>query len=139
MFISFVKIFCCHKILRNFDKETGSGCGAVVIVCSAPVAAAQVSFPDFVPHVDWVCQGFLSLLRGFVLQVLWFSSPQKPTNSNFQFFLETLDNKSHLMEYQLVQKLLFDQFPLLIYTFIVLKLFSHHKSPGSIFTSLLQQ
>lgn len=43
------------------------------------------------------------------------------------------------MEYQLVQKLLFDQFPSLISTFIVLKLFSHHKSPGSIFTSLLQQ
>lgn len=52
LFISFVKVFCCHKILRNFDKETGSGCGAVVIVCSAPVAAAQVSFPDFAPHVD---------------------------------------------------------------------------------------
>ena len=107
LFISFVKIFCCHKILRNFDKETGSGCGAVVIVCSAPIAAAQVSFPDFVPHVDWVCQGFLSLLRGFVLQVLWFPL-HKNQHSNFQFFLETLDNKSHLMEYQLVQKLLFD-------------------------------
>lgn len=52
LFISFVKVFCCHKILHNFDKETGSGCGAVVIVCSAPIAAAQVSFPDFVPHVD---------------------------------------------------------------------------------------
>ena len=107
LFISFVKVFCCHKILHNFDKETGSGCGAVVIVCSAPIAAAQVSFPDFVPHVDWVCQGFLSLLREFVLQVLWFPL-HKNQHSNFQFFLETLDNKSHLMEYPLVQKLLFD-------------------------------
>ena len=76
-------------------------------------------------------EGLFSRFFGFPLH--------KNQHSNFQFFLETLDNKSHLMEYQLVQKLLFDQFPLLIYTFIVLKLFSHHKSPGSIFTSLLQQ
>lgn len=65
LFISFVKIFCCHKTLRNFDKETGSGCGAVVIVCSAPVAAAQVSFP----RLCATCGLSLSRVLVFALRV----------------------------------------------------------------------
>ena len=59
-------------------------------------AVVQVLFPDLASHVGWGCYWFSMLLWGFSLGPPVFLPSQKLA---FQFDLETVVRKSHLVEY----------------------------------------
>ena len=68
-----------------------------------PSAVAWVPFLDLVSHVIWVCCWFSSLRRGFFSRSSGSSPPLRHENqhSKFQFDLEIVDKKSHLVKYPL--------------------------------------
>lgn len=62
MFISFVKIFCCHKILCNFDRKW-------VWCCSDSVLCSRCCSSGFIPRLCATCGLSLSRVLVFAPRV----------------------------------------------------------------------
>ena len=64
-------------------------------------------WPNMASHVGWVSCWFFSLLKEFFSGSFQFSSLHKNQHSKFQFDLETVGKKSHLVECPLLNSHLF--------------------------------
>ena len=100
-------VFVKGLFMREWTEWASWGCekwGGQWWERSPPTAVARVRFPDLASHVGWVCSWFSSLPREFFFGSSGFPPSAKKPHSKSQFDLETVDKKSHLVEYPLLLK-----------------------------------